>query len=74
MPRIVDQFGRKRCQKKRTDVEYRFWLKNFQKYFVSQEQSAVKNVFSTYIIVQRIGDTLVVLLGKSYFIRRQKCS
>ena len=28
----------------------------------------------TYIMVQRIGDTLVVLLGKSYFIRRQKCS
>ena len=27
-----------------------------------------------YIMVQRIGDTLVVLLGKSYFIRRQKCS
>ena len=29
---------------------------------------------SKYIMVQRIGDTLVVLLGKSYFIRRQKCS
>ena len=27
-----------------------------------------------YIMVQRISDTLVVLLGKSYFIRRQKCS
>ena len=27
-----------------------------------------------YIMVQRIGYTLVVLLGKSYFIRRQKCS
>ena len=25
-------------------------------------------------MAQRIGDTLVVLLGKSYFIRRQKCS
>ena len=25
-------------------------------------------------MVQRIGYTLVVLLGKSYFIRRQKCS
>ena len=28
----------------------------------------------TYIMVQRVSDTLVVLLGKSYFIRRQKCS
>ena len=27
-----------------------------------------------YIMVQQIGYTLVVLLGKSYFIRRQKCS
>ena len=27
-----------------------------------------------YIMVQRVGDTLVGLLGKSYFIRRQKCS
>ena len=27
-----------------------------------------------YIMVQRISDTLEVLLGKSYFIRRKKCS
>ena len=34
-----------------------------------------KNVSNShYIMVQRIGYTLVVLLGKSYFIRRRKCS
>ena len=30
--------------------------------------------FLKNIMVQRVGDTLVVLLGKFYFIRRQKCS
>ena len=44
-----DQFGRKRCQKKRKDVDYNLLLDFFQKYFVVHEQSAVKNTFSTYV-------------------------
>ena len=36
---MINQFVRKRCQKKRKDVEY----------FVVHEQSAVKNSFSTYV-------------------------
>ena len=32
------------------------------------------SMLDMYIMVQRIGDILVVLLSKSYFIRRQKCS
>ena len=46
---IVDQFGRKRCQKKRKDVDYKLLKDFFQKYFVVHEQSAVENSFSTYV-------------------------
>ena len=38
MPRIIDQFGRKRCQKKRKDVKYKLLY-----------QTAVKNSFSIYL-------------------------
>ena len=36
MPRKIDQFGRKRCQKKGKDVDYKPLLEFFQKYFVVQ--------------------------------------
>ena len=49
MPQIIDQFGHKRCQKKRKDVEYKVLSEFFQKCFVVDEQSAVENSFSTYV-------------------------
>ena len=49
LPRINHQFGRKRCQKKRKDVDYNLLLEIFQKYFVVHERSAVKYSFSTYV-------------------------
>ena len=52
---MIDQFGRKRGQKKRKDVEYKLLLELFQKYFVVHEQSAVKNSFSAYVCNARDG-------------------
>ena len=49
VPRLIGQLERKRCQKKRKDVNYKFLTEFFQKYFVLDEQSAVKNPFSTYV-------------------------
>ena len=50
MSRIIDQFVRKRCQKKRKDLSYQLLLEFFQKYFILHERSAaVKNAFSTYV-------------------------
>ena len=46
---VCDQFWRKRCQKKRKDVEYKLHLNFFQKCFVVWEHSAVKVSFSTYV-------------------------
>ena len=40
---MIEQFGRKMCQKKRKDVDYKLLLDFFQKYFVKHERSAVKN-------------------------------
>ena len=48
VPRIIDQFGCKRCKKKRTDVNYKLLWELFQKCFVLHGQSAVKN--NTYVI------------------------
>ena len=46
VPRIIDQFGRKMCQKKRKDLDYKLL---FQKRFVVHERPAVKNLFiNTY--------------------------
>ena len=47
--RIVDQFERKRCPKKRKDVHYKLLSKYFQKYFVVHERSPVKYSFSPYV-------------------------
>ena len=41
VPQIIDQFGRKRCQKKREDVYYKLLWELFQKYFVVHEHLAV---------------------------------
>ena len=49
MTRIIDQFGRKRCQKKRKDVDCKLLQEIFQKYVVVHEQSAVENSFITYV-------------------------
>ena len=49
VPRIIDKFQRKRCQKKRKDVSYQLQKECFQKYFVVHAWSAVKNSFSTYV-------------------------
>ena len=49
MSRIIDEFGRKRCQKKRKDVDHKLLYKFFQKYFVAYERFAVKNSFNTYV-------------------------
>ena len=46
---IIDRFGRKRCQKKRKDVNYKLLEEFFQKYFGVHEQKTVKNSFSTYV-------------------------
>ena len=53
MPRIIDQFGRKKCQKKSKDVDYKLLQDFFQKYFIVHEQSAVKNSFPTYVFIPR---------------------
>ena len=47
---IIDQLGRKRCQKKSKDVDYKLLQEFFQKYFVVHERSAVKNSFSNQYI------------------------
>ena len=49
MPRIIDQFGRKRFQNKRKNVEYEVLKEFFQNHFVVNEQSAVEHSFSTYV-------------------------
>ena len=49
MPRMIDQFWRKRCQKKRKDVDYELLKEFFQQNFAVHEQSAVENSFSTYV-------------------------
>ena len=46
---MIDKFGRKRCQKKRKDVDYKLLLEFFQNYFAVHELSAVENSFSTYV-------------------------
>ena len=48
MPLIIDRFGRKRCQKKRKDIDYQFLLEVFQKYFVVHEHSTVKKTPSVH--------------------------
>ena len=71
MPRIIDQFGRKRCQKKRKDVDYKLLKGFFQRKFVVQERSAVKKSFSTYVC--HAPDGLfwlnLYLLKPPYFVR-----
>ena len=47
---------------------------NCEKSLISRRLFSFLAYTKTYIMVQRIGYTFVVLLGKSYFIRRQKCS
>ena len=57
MPQIIDQFGSKRYQKKRKDVYYKLLSDFFQKYFVIQEQSAVKNTLlcpGRFILVESV--------------------
>ena len=49
VPRIIDQFWRKRCQKKRKDVNYKLIYNFFQKYFVVHERWAVKISVSTCV-------------------------
>ena len=49
MARKIDQFGRKRCQKKRKDEDYKLLLEFSQKYFVVHKQSSAENSFSTYV-------------------------
>ena len=46
---MIDQFGRKRCQKKPKDVDYKLRLEFIQKYFVAHLQSPVKNSSSTSV-------------------------
>ena len=45
----MDQFGRKRCQKKREDMDYKLLYEFFQKYFAVHDLWAVKNSVSTYV-------------------------
>ena len=72
MPRIIDQFGRKRCQKKRKDVGYKLIKEFFQKKIVAHEQWAVKNSFITllylipYVCNERIFDRLQFPLNKFF--------
>ena len=48
MSRKIDQFGRKRCQKKRKDAGYKLLQEIFQKYLIAHERWAVINLISTY--------------------------
>ena len=54
--RIIDQFGRKRCQKKDKDVDYKLLSEFFQKYFVVHKRSArlskIRSI-NTYFIGDR---------------------
>ena len=47
MPRILDQFGRKKCKKKRKDMSYRLLKQFFQKYFDAHDRWAVILAVST---------------------------
>ena len=49
---MIDQFGRKRCQKKRKEVSYQLLYEVFQKYFVVHKWSAVKNAFNIYVFLR----------------------
>ena len=48
MPQIIDQFGHKRCPKKRKDGDYKLLYEFYQKHFVVHELSALKNSSSTH--------------------------
>ena len=50
VPQKLTNLGAKGAKRrKRKDVSYQLLQEFFQKYFVAQERSAVKNSFSTYI-------------------------
>ena len=46
---LIDQFGRKKCRKKRKDVDYELLGEFFQKYFFVHELWDVKDALSTYV-------------------------
>ena len=48
-PRMIDRFGRIRCQKKRKDANYQLLLDFVQRYFVVDELQAGKYSFSSYV-------------------------
>ena len=52
LPRIIDQFGHKKCQKKRKDVTYKLQKKCSQKYllYMSNQLSKIRSVH-TYAII-----------------------
>ena len=54
VPRIIDQFRRKRYQKKRKYVGYKFLHEFFQKYFVVHYRWPAKDSFSTYVCTEEI--------------------
>ena len=49
VPQKSDQFGRKRCQKKLKDVNYKLLYEFFQKSAVLHGHSAIENSLSTYV-------------------------
>ena len=49
VPRPIDQFWRKKCQKKSKDVEYKLIQDLKKLYFMLHERSTVKSLFSTYV-------------------------
>ena len=55
MPRIIDQFGRKRCQKKRKDVDYELVREFFSKIFCCARpvgcQICIQYVLKGFILV-----------------------
>ena len=54
MPRKIDQFRHKRCQKKLKDVEHELLFEFIQKYFVVHELWDVKDALSTYVCTEGI--------------------
>ena len=46
---MIDQFERKRCQKKREYVSYQLLWVFFLKHFIVHEWSAVKRLFNTSV-------------------------
>ena len=68
VPRIIDQFERKRCQKKRKDATYQLLSQFFQRYFVSIIHDYVFAFKSTkYSLIRKFFDHKALLTTQSIY-------